>query len=229
MQNFYQNFCLGESKYFVAELDESDGSFLYFYPHISVVTNIDYEHVDYYGNWHNILNAYRKFMSQTADDGLIVACGDDKNILDILKGLNKKSITYGLLENNDVFARDVKLKNLTSRFRCIYKGTDLGEVSLNIPGSHNIANALACICVAREMGIDFAKIKQVLSEFRGVQRRFQVKENINGITIAEDYGHHPTEISATLKAAKSADFKRIIVVFQPHRFTRTKFFNGRVF
>jgi UDP-N-acetylmuramate--alanine ligase len=223
VQNYSKNSWLGEGKYFVAELDESDGSFLYFHPHISVVTNIDYEHVDYYGNWPNILNAFRKFLNQTKEDGLIIACGDDKNLLDILKPFGRRNITYGISVNNEVYAKDIIMKNLFSNFRCVYRGNDLGEVSLNIPGSHNISNALACICVGQELGIDFAKSAKILSEFRGVQRRFQIKARIKGITIVEDYGHHPTEIAATLKAAKTVDSKRLVVVFQPHRYTRTKF------
>ncbi len=223
MQNVCQNYQLGDSKYFVAELDESDGSFLYFHPHISVVTNIDYEHVDYYSNWHNILDAYRKFINQTQGNGLIVGCGDDENITSFLSYSNKRNIKYGLSEKNDCFAKEISIQNLSSKFRCIYKGTDLGEIILRIPGKHSISNGLACICVGRELGIEFEKIKQSLSDFNGVQRRFQIKSRINGMTIVEDYGHHPTEIAATLQAAKSADFKRIIVVFQPHRYTRTKF------
>lgn len=223
IENFCQNSWLGEGKYFVAELDESDGSFLCFYPDISVVTNIDYEHVDYYGNWQNILDAYQRFISQTDKGGLVIGCGDDKNIRDILKNSEKRNITYGLSEQSDCFAKDIRIKNLASQFNCIYKGIELGEINLGIPGIHNISNALACICVASELGIDFHKINKILSAFRGVQRRFQIKSQINGITIVEDYGHHPTEIIATLKAAKSADFKRIVVIFQPHRYTRTKF------
>ncbi len=223
VQNFCQNSWLGNGKYFVAELDESDGSFLNFFPRFSVVTNIDYEHVDYYGNWDNILNAYKRFINQTDKDGLVIGCGDDKNIRAILAATGSKHITYGLSPENKVYAKDIKIKNLASEFSCIYDGVDLGSLSLNIPGRHNICNALACIIVARELGIDFAGIRSALSEFQGVQRRFEIKSRINGITIAEDYGHHPTEISATLEAARLAEFKRIVAVFQPHRYTRTKF------
>lgn len=223
IENFCKNSWLGEGKYFVAELDESDGSFLSFFPDISVVTNIDYEHVDYYGNWRNILEAYRKFIAQTKSDGLIIGCADDKNILNILEFTDKRNITYGLSEQNDCLALEIKLESLSSNFRCIYKGKDAGEFHLNIAGYHNVCNGLAAICTGRELGIDFEMIKESLNDFKGVKRRLEIKAKINNITIAEDYGHHPTEINATLKAARTGDFKRIIVVFQPHRYTRTKF------
>ncbi|MDP2939399.1 MAG: UDP-N-acetylmuramate--L-alanine ligase [Candidatus Omnitrophota bacterium] len=223
LENYCQSSWLGEGKYFVAELDESDGSFLFFHPRISVATNIDYEHLDYYGNWHNIIDAYQRFINQTDKDGLIIGCGDDKNILEILKYANSKYITFGLSEENEVYAKDIRMANLIVQFKCVYKKNELGEVTLNIPGIHNISNSLACICVAKELGMDFEMIRQSLSEFRGVKRRFQIKSKINGIVIVEDYGHHPTEILATLKAAKTGNYQRVVVIFQPHRYSRTKF------
>jgi len=218
-----ENAWLGDGKYFVAELDESDGSFLYFHPFMSVVTNIDYEHVDYYGNWQNILEAYKKFINQTQQAGWVFGCGDDKHIHGILKDYPYKKLEFGLLDTNDVYPQGIKLNNLCSEFTCIYRGKKLGIISLNILGRHNISNALAAVCVGMELGIDFKIIADGLSQYRGVQRRFQIKHQINGITIVDDYGHHPTEIRATLEAAKNVDHNRLVVVFQPHRYSRTKF------
>ena len=218
-----ENAWLGDGKYFVAELDESDGSFLYFHPHLSVVTNIDFEHVDYYGDWDNILEAYKKFIYQTREGGWVIGCGDDQHIRDILADYPGKKITFGLKENNEVTASDIKLDNLSSRFDCIYRGSKLGKISLSVPGEHNVSNSLAAVCVGMELSIDFKMISEGLSQFRGVQRRFQIKHRINDITIVDDYGHHPTEIRATLAAAKAVNHDRLVVIFQPHRYSRTKF------
>jgi len=218
-----ENAWMGDGKYFVAELDESDGSFLYFHPFISVITNIDYEHVDYYGNWHNILSAYEKFVQQTQKEGWVFGCGDDKNIRKILTDYRHNKLVFGLSENNDLHPKNIRLKNLSSQFECIYRGKNLGTINLNVLGRHNISNSLAAVCVGLELGVDFAKISEGLAQYGGVQRRFQIKHRINDITIVEDYGHHPTEIQVTLEAAYNVEHNRLVVVFQPHRYTRTKF------
>lgn len=220
--NFNNNALLGKSSFFVAELDESDGSFLYFNPLYSIVTNIDFEHVDYYHNWENILNAFSKFFQQTKEGGMLFVCGDDKNIKSILNN-NNKFLTFGLSQNCDIYADQISLKDFSSSFRCIYKNKPLGQVNLNIPGKHNVSNSLAVIALGLELGIDFEKIKECLFFYKGVQRRFELKGEIGSIKIIEDYGHHPTEIIATLEAAKGFNPKRLVVAFQPHRYSRTKF------
>lgn len=221
--NFNNNALLGEGSFFVAELDESDGSFLYFNPLYSIVTNIDFEHVDYYHNFENILDAFKKFFRQTKEDGMLFVCGDDKNIMSILDGKNNKYLTFGLSKDCDIYADQIALKDFSSSFRCVYKNKPLGRISLSIPGKHNISNSLAAIALGLRLGIDFEKIKECLFLYSGVQRRFELKGEINNIKVIEDYGHHPTEIRATLEAAKSLNPKRLVVAFQPHRYSRTKF------
>jgi len=221
--NFNSNALLGEGDYFVAELDESDESFLYFDPFYSIITNIDYEHVDHYKNWKNILSAFRKFFEKTKEDGVIFACADDENIKNILKTINRKNVSFGLGKDCDIFADEISSRNFTSKFKCIYNNKPLGEVILNIPGKHNISNSLAVIALGLELGIDFKRIKDSLALYKGVERRFQFKGEINNIKIVDDYGHHPTEIKATLEAARDLKPKRLVVAFQPHRYSRTKF------
>ncbi len=221
--NFNNNAILGDGAFFVAELDESDGSFLYFNPLYSIVTNIDFEHVDYYQNWENILDAFSKFLQQTKENGMLFVCGDDKNIRSILDNNKFRALTFGLSENCDIYADQISLKDFSSSFRCIYKGKPLGQLNLNIPGRHNISNSLAVVGLGLELGIGFERIKECLYLYKGVQRRFELKGEKDGIKIIEDYGHHPSEIRATLEAARNFNPKRLIVAFQPHRYSRTKF------
>ena len=214
--------CLGKGNYFVAEVDESDGSFLKFSPVYSIITNMDFEHVDYYHNWENILKAYREFMAKTAEDGCIFACGEDERLLKLLKESKKKFRTYGLSSKFDVSASNIQLSE-GSAFDCVIDGQKQGTVSLIIPGEHNVLNALACVSLGFELSIDFKTIRDSLKEFQGVKRRLQLKGEIDGIKVMDDYAHHPTEIEMTLKAAQFLKKNRLIVVFQPHRFTRIKF------
>ncbi len=217
------NASLGQGKYFVAEVDESDGSFLYFAPFYSIITNIDFEHVDYYGNWEKILDSYEQFIHKTHPQGKIIACGDDQRLLGLLKKSRRSFVTYGFNEGNDIIAKNVSLRGYYLQYECVYRGENLGPLILHVPGQHNILNSLACIALAKEIGIDLPVIKESLSEFQGAKRRFQLKGEARGIMVVDDYGHHPTEILATIAAAKSFGKKRVIVVFQPHRYTRTKF------
>jgi len=214
---------LGEGKYFVAEVDESDGSFLYFSPHYSVITNIDFEHVDYYGNWENILESYRRFIKKTRTKGHLFIYGEDVRLVKLARESGKEFLAYGFSPQNDCYAQNLSSGGYSSGYECIYKGKILGSVDLKIPGKHNILNSLACVSVGIELGIDWDVISRVLGDFTGVKRRFQLKGEINDIMIIDDYGHHPTEIAATIEAAKSFGKKRVIVAFQPHRYTRTKF------
>ena len=213
---------LGEGKYFVSEVDESDGSFLFFHPRYSIITNIDFEHVDYYHNWENILHAYRTFIEQTNKKGTIIACGDDEKLAALLSGTKKHYITYGLRQGLDFRAEDIIHKNSSIMFNCFSKGKKLGKVHLACVGKHNVLNALACICLGLELKIDFKIIQSSLQSFHGVSRRFQHKGCMNDIDVFDDYGHHPTEIKATLETAQALKKKRLITIFQPHRYSRTK-------
>ncbi len=214
---------VGSGKYFVAEVDESDGSFLYFNPFYSVITNIDFEHMDYYHNLENILKAYKDFIDKTHPEGCLFADGGDDRLKSLLHSSQKRYITYGFSSDNEISARDIICQGYSSRFRCFVKNKERGQVSLQIPGRHNILNALACVGVGIELSIDFDVIARSLADFSGVQRRFQLKADINDIMVVEDYGHHPNEIRQTILAAKTFGKRRIVVAFQPHRYTRTKF------
>ena len=187
-----QNAIFGDGKYFVAEVDESDGSFLLFSPKFSVITNIDFEHVDYYHTWENILKAYNQFIGQTVSDGLIVACGEDDRLRQLLTDSKRRFMTYGLSAKHDVYAEHIRLEGYNSFFDCVFKGENLGTVQLAVPGQHNVLNALACIAIGLSLSIDFERIRQSLKVFRGVQRRLQLKASIKDILVIDDYGHHPT-------------------------------------
>ncbi len=212
----------GKGELFVAELDESDGSFLYFAPLYSVITNIDFEHVDYYRSWENILSAYRQFIEKTRPEGLLIIYGEDERLQSLVKASGRKRMSYGEKPQNDIYADQIHLNGLTSCFRCLYQGKLLGKIELQVPGRHNVLNALACVCLGLTCDIPFLKIRDTLKEFRGVERRFEIKSQMYNIWVVDDYGHHPTEIRKTLEAARSLARKRIITVFQPHRYTRTK-------
>ncbi|MFH1460459.1 MAG: UDP-N-acetylmuramate--L-alanine ligase [Candidatus Omnitrophota bacterium] len=213
----------GLGKYFVAEADESDGSFLYLKPNYAVITNIDKEHLDYYKDLEHIKKTYTSFIKNIQKNGLLICCGEDKNIAEIIKSYSGKIITYGFSKNCDIYAFNVKTVAGAVTFKCIYKGDLIGEFRLNIPGIHNVLNSLAVICLGVELEIDRYIIEEALNVFSGANRRFQIKQNNSKIMIVDDYAHHPTEIEATLKAAKSLKKRRVIGVFQPHRYSRTKF------
>ncbi len=223
MNNFKTNAITGSGKYLVAELDESDGSFLKFEPDYAVLTNIDKEHLDYYKNFSNLIRLNKKFINQVNKRGALFAYGDDSNIKDIIKGYRKKLKTYGLGKANFCHADDIKLEGLKSTYVCFYGNKILGKVNLNVPGIHNVINSLAAVLVGMELGISFTKISRALANFNGAKRRFEIKHDKNGIMVVEDYAHHPTEISATINSGRLLNYNRIIGVFQPHRFSRTKF------
>lgn len=213
---------LGQGQYFVSEVDESDGSCLYFSPHYSIITNMDLEHLDYYQNWKNIAEAYQKFFEKTVPDGIILAYGDDKRLCELIRQGSKKYKTYGFSSDDYVFATNIVMDGFRSTFDCIINGVNRGQVVLNVPGRHNIANAMACISLGEELGVDFGTICQSLEAFRGVQRRFQVLGEFDGGYVVDDYAHHPTEILATLQTAKELSSGRVVGIFQPHRYTRFK-------
>ncbi|MBN2374323.1 UDP-N-acetylmuramate--L-alanine ligase [bacterium] len=214
---------LGQGEYLVAEADESDGSFLRLSPTIAVVTNIDAEHLDFYKDIGNIKDAFLKFVERVPFYGLICMCPDQKIIQELIPKVTKRCLTYGLRSQCDLQAKDIWTEGMNSRFDAVYQGEDLGPVELSVPGIHNIYNALAAILVAIDLEIPFLVIQMALKFFNGPDRRFQVKARIGDLMVVDDYGHHPTEIKATLKAAKKGWGKRVICVFQPHRYTRTRF------
>lgn len=217
------NAFLGEGNLFVLEADESDGSFLNFTPFYSVVTNIDREHLDFYRDLEHIVKLFRQFMNNTKEEGRIFFCQDDPTLVKLSRSLNRKVFSYGLGPGAQIFAQDIKLQSSLSQFNCIYKGEDLGKVVLRIPGQHNICNSLAALAVGLEVGLDFKSLRAALSLYAGVRRRLELKLKEKDILVFEDYAHHPTEIKATLESLRSFEHKRILVVFQPHRYTRTKF------
>ncbi len=221
--NIGSNAKAGSSDYVVAEADESDGTFLQYYPYLGVVTNIEADHLENYdGSFEKLKQAYRQFLQQIKPAGIAVVCYDDPYIKEIIPNIKEKVITYGFDEDADMVARDMTFLNRTSTFIVEYKGATLGKVDLSIPGKHNILNAMATIIVGLETGIPFAGITKALQEFTGAKRRFQVIGEYNQITVIDDYAHHPTEIQATISAAKATE-KRIVAVFQPQRYTRTFF------
>lgn len=213
---------LGQGEFLVAEADESDGSFLKLSPTIAVVTTIDAEHLDYYKDIDEIKAAFLAFINKVPFYGVSVLCLDQPHIQALIPLVEKRYRTYGLSSQADYQAKEVSLKPLGSRFKVLHHDQDLGWFELSVPGVHNINNSLAAIAVARELDVDLDVVRKALREFSGVQRRFQIKGEVGGIIVVDDYGHHPTEVKATLAAAASGLERRVVVVFQPHRYTRTQ-------
>ncbi len=217
------NAVLGQGDYIVAEADESDGSFLKFSPTIAVVTNIDREHLDFYADLDEIKDVFLEFLDRIPFYGLAVLCLDNEAIQDIIPRIKKRYTTYGMNSQADYQIRDVEFKNQRSHFSVYHDGEQLGVIKLNLPGIHNVYNATASIAVAKELDIAFHHIKEALETADGVQRRLEIKGEKNGITVIDDYGHHPTEIKTTLQALEENwPDRRKVVVFQPHRYTRTQ-------
>ena len=214
---------LGAGEFLVAEADESDGSFLKLSPVIEVVTNIDLEHLDYYRDIEHIKDIFLEFIGRLPFYGVAVVCIDNDNVAQLLPRIQKRITTYGLTEQADLQAVKITSGNGTSRFTVRYLGEELGEIQLNRPGKHLVYNSLAAVCVGLELEIDFQVIANALEKFQGVQRRMQVKGEQNGVLVIDDYGHHPTEIRATLDAVREGwPERRVVVAFQPHRYSRTK-------
>jgi UDP-N-acetylmuramate--alanine ligase len=213
---------LGKSKYLVAEADESDRSFLKLSPILAVVTNIDREHMDCYRDMEDVEHTFVEFMDQVPFYGVVVACNDDERTRALLPRVERRVVTYGTRKDSDFLVSDCKISGAASHFRVTYRGKVLGEFSIHVPGQHNVLNATAAIAVG--IGLDIAPedICQALNDFRGVDRRFQLKGSAKGVDVIDDYGHHPTEIRATLAAARQCIYKRVHVIFQPHRYTRTQ-------
>ena len=219
---------LGKSQYLVAEADESDRSFLKLSPILSVVTNIDREHMDCYRNMRDVKRTFVEFMDRVPFYGMVVVCNDDAQLRRLLPQVRRRTVTYGTRRGSDFHIRAgepipaAEAAQPLSRFQVTYRGADLGEFRLHVPGVHNILNAAAAIAVGVGLDIQPDQIRQALENFRGVDRRFQLRGKAAGVSVIDDYGHHPTEIRATLAAARQCGFGKIHVVFQPHRYTRTR-------
>ncbi len=212
---------LGQGEFLVAEADESDGSFLRLTPTIAVVTTIDAEHLDYYRDVAAIREAFLHFVEKVPFYGAAVLCADQPEIQALLPRIEKRVITYGLAGPADLVAASLAVHELTARFEVLHRGESLGELLLQVPGAHNAANALAATAVGLDLDVPFPVIQRALAGFTGVHRRFQVKGEVGGVLVVDDYGHHPAEIRATLAAARRGFARRLVVVFQPHRYTRT--------
>jgi len=230
---------LGKSQYLVAEADESDRSFLKLSPILSVVTNIDREHMDCYRNMRDVKKTFLEFMDRVPFYGMIVACNDDPLLRRLLPEVQRRTVTYGTRRGSDFLikisgdsgerqnphpvAQDAtRMGHPLSRFRITYRKDDLGEFTLHVPGVHNVLNATAAIAVGVGLEVGVEAIRTALDQFRGVDRRFQLRGRAGGVSVIDDYGHHPTEIKATLAAARQCGFGKIHVIFQPHRYTRTR-------
>jgi UDP-N-acetylmuramate--alanine ligase len=218
---------LGKSQYLVAEADESDRSFLKLSPILSVVTNIDREHMDCYRDMRDVRRTFLEFMERVPFYGVVVGCNDDEGLRRLLPRVHRRVTTYGTKSGSDFLIRmgttqGSEERSALSRFQVIYKEKEFGEFMLHVPGAHNVLNATAAIAVGTALDISAEQIRSALAGFRGVDRRFQLKGFAAGISVIDDYGHHPTEIRATLAAARQCGFGRVHVIFQPHRFTRTR-------
>ncbi len=215
---------LGQGDYLVAEADESDGSFLMLSPTVSVVTTVDAEHLDFYGNLEAIKQAFAQFINNVPFYGCSVLCLDQPNIQSLLPQMRKRYVTYGLTSQADYTARDIRFSGPRSYFEVFSGSERIGNFSLNLPGVHNVYNALAAIAVSIELDVPLVTIAKALEEFSGIHRRFELVGTCDGVTVVDDYGHHPEEVRQTLRAAKSVwPEQRLVVVFQPHRYTRTSF------
>jgi UDP-N-acetylmuramate--alanine ligase len=229
---------LGKSQYLVAEADESDRSFLRLSPILSVVTNIDREHMDCYRNMRDVKKTFLEFMDRVPFYGMVVACNDDPLLRRLLAEVQRRTVTYGTKRGSDFLIRTPTPSATSAQvlaakdaagtghplnsFHVRYRGDDLGEFTLHVPGMHNVLNATAAIAVGVGLDVDVGAIRAALDQFRGVDRRFQLRGRAAGVSVIDDYGHHPTEIKATLAAARQCGFRKVHVIFQPHRYTRTR-------
>jgi UDP-N-acetylmuramate--alanine ligase len=225
---FGSNARLGQGEYMVAEADESDRSFLKLSPSIAVITNIDHEHLETYGTFDRLVDAFVDFAGRVPFYGAVVACLDDGPVREMLPRIGRRTITYGFSDAADVAGHSAQSDGRSSQCAVRYSirgvpgGSGEGTIALKVPGLHNLQNALAAVAVGLELGVPFGRITQALAEFRGAERRYEVRGSASGVTVVDDYGHHPTEIAAVLRAARSGNPGRIIAVFQPHRYSRTR-------
>lgn len=209
---------LGKSENMVCEACEFKDTFLHLYPDIALILNIDEDHLDYFKNLENIKKSFRKFGEMTTKT--IIANGDDENTMDTLKGINKEIITYGLKDSNDYYAENIKSDKLNQSYDLMYKGKKLAEIKLSVPGLHNVSNSVGACAAAILSGVKPEEIPEALVNYKGAERRFQLLGENNGVTIVDDFAHHPTEIRGTLNIAKSLGYKKVWAVFQPYTYSR---------
>jgi UDP-N-acetylmuramate--alanine ligase len=222
LKNLKTSARLGRGEYMVAEADESDGSFLTLSPVITVVTNIDNDHLDYYGDMDCLKEAFVQHINSIPFYGAAIVCADNKLVKEIIPKITRKYVTYGLSGEPDIKAVNIERQTDCTSYDVVYKGKKLGKVCIKVPGLHNVSNSLASIGVGLWLGIPFNHIARAINSFDGVGRRLEIKGEKNNITVIDDYGHHPTEVAATLRAIKHFwPKRRLVVLFQPHRYTRT--------
>jgi UDP-N-acetylmuramate--alanine ligase len=224
LKNLMTNARLGSSEYLVTEADEYDRSFLALFPRIAVITSVEADHLDIYDDLDDLKRTFVKFANQVSFDGLLMVSADDENVQQIQSQFNNTVLTYGFSDHADYRAENIQFNRNCTRFEAFYKVKSLGEFELIVPGDHNVKNALAAIGVCYELEMPVDKIYTGLKTFTGVHRRFEIKADINNILIVDDYAHHPTEVRATLKSAKTGWDSKIIAAFQPHLYTRTRDF-----
>ena len=215
---------LGQSQYLIAEADESDGSFLKLSPTLAVVTTLDEEHIDFYRTMQNMKSTFLQFLNKIPFYGAAILCLDDANLQSLLPRIEKRTITYGLKSQADYTARNISMEGLKTYFTVYHQGKKLGKILSGALGRHNVCNTLAAVAVGMELNMDFSTIAESLKTFTGVQRRFEILKQSESLIIVDDYGHHPAEIQATLSTAKEVwPDRRLVIVFQPHRYSRTKY------
>ena len=222
LKSIGSNARLGQSEFLVAEADESDGSFLKLNPALSVITNIDKEHLDYFKNLRRIKKAFLEFANKVPFYGVSILCKECKHIRSLIPNLNRRYILYGFNDNADFYSRNIEYKDQKTYFEAFYRGKSLGIFKLPILGRHNVLNALATIAVSVELSVPLDKVKSAFENFTGIGRRFEFKGERRGVKFYDDYGHHPTEIKAVIKTALLLKPERLCVIFQPHRYTRTR-------
>ncbi len=222
VKNFGSNNVMGSGKYIIVEADEYDHSFLSLTPIIAGITNIDTDHLDCYRNLDDIKKAFIEYANKVPFFGSVIACLDDSGVQSVLPLINKKIVTYGFSRQADVQATNISMKDFKAAYDVLYKGYKLGRISMKVTGRHNILNSLLAVGMGLELDIPFEKIQAGLAEYSGVYRRFEHKGDARGITLYDDYAHHPTEITATLEGFRESTQRRIVVLFQPHLYSRTK-------
>jgi len=225
VKNYGSNNVMGSGKYIVVEADEYDHSFLSLSPCIAGITNIDTDHLDCYRNLDDIKGAFIEYANKVPFFGSVIACLDDPGVQAILPSINKKVVTYGFSRQADIQGKNISMKDFVSEYDVSYKGYRLGRVKMNVTGRHNIQNSLQAISIGLELDIPFKHIREGLMQYSGVYRRFELKGEARGITVYDDYAHHPTEISATLEGFKDSTKRRIVTLFQPHLYSRTRDFH----
>jgi UDP-N-acetylmuramate--alanine ligase len=227
VKSLRKNVRLGEGTFLVAEADESDGNFISLSPVYAVITNIDAEHLDFYGGLDRIHDAFVTFASRVPFNGAVICCIDDMQVRAIIPRIDRRVLTYGFDREATVRGEIVESGAEGSTFTVTVSGKKRGDIYLHLPGRHNVLNALAVCALSEELGIEFEPLKRALAGFQGVSRRFEIKGEAKGVLFVDDYGHHPTEVKATVQTAREHFDRRLVVLFQPHRYTRTRDVHAR--